>query len=72
MLVNDARAALDEQAPLDRLRALTGELHQMAQALRVSGQGQNAAGSGAQSAGSGGTAPSDDSEDVIDAEFTTH
>src|SRR4029453_481778 len=45
MLVNEARAALDEQAPIDRLRSLTGELHQMAQALSTSAQSQ-AAGSG--------------------------
>ena len=38
MLINDARTALDEQAPIDRLRSLTGELHQMAQALSASVQ----------------------------------
>src|SRR5689334_15907342 len=40
MLINDARTALDEQAPIDRLRSLTGELHQMAQALSASARSQ--------------------------------
>jgi molecular chaperone DnaK len=71
MLVSDARTALDEQAPIDRLRSLTGELHQMAQVLSTSGQGQAAAGSTGQSAGSGQAEAADDS-DVIDADFTTH
>ncbi len=72
MLINDARTALDEQAPIDRLRSLTGELHQMAQALSTSAQSQAGAGFSGESAGSGQTGPSDDSDDVIDAEFTTH
>ena len=72
MLINDARTALDEQAPIDRLRSLTGELHQMAQALRMSAQSQAGAGSGSagESTGSSQAGPDDDS-DVIDAEFTT-
>jgi molecular chaperone DnaK len=72
MLINDARTALDEQAPIDRLRSLTGELHQMAQALSMSAQSQAGAGSTGESAGSGQAGPGDDSDDVIDAEFTTH
>jgi molecular chaperone DnaK len=72
MLVNDARTALDEQAPIDRLRSLTGELHQMAQALSTSAQGQAGPGSTGESAGSGQAGPGDDSDDVIDAEFTAH
>ena len=35
ILLNDARTALEEQAPIDRLRSLTGELHQLNQALAV-------------------------------------
>jgi molecular chaperone DnaK len=70
LLINDARAALDEQAPIERLRALTGELHQMNMALTSSAQ------AGAPEATSGGaaegTGSGDDSDDVIDAEFTTH
>jgi molecular chaperone DnaK len=72
MLINDARTALDEQAPIDRLRSLRGELHQMAQALSASAQSQAGAGSTGESAGSGQAGPGDDSDDVIDAEFTTH
>ena len=71
MLVNDARTALGEQASIDRLRSLTGELHQMAQALRMSAQSQAGAGSTGESAGSSQAGPDDDSDDVIDAEFTT-
>jgi molecular chaperone DnaK len=33
LLVNDARTALEEQADIDRLRALTGEMYQMLQSL---------------------------------------
>jgi molecular chaperone DnaK len=33
LLVNDARTALDEQADIDRLRALTGEMHQVLTSL---------------------------------------
>ena len=61
-----------EQAPTDRLRSLTGELHQMAQALHMSAQSQGGAGSAGESAGPGQAGPGDDSDDVIDAEFTTH
>jgi molecular chaperone DnaK len=64
MLVGDAREALkDQEAPLDRLRSLTGELQQLAQALSSSTPLQ----------GSSGTPSADggDDEDVIDAEFST-
>jgi molecular chaperone DnaK len=70
LLINDARAALDEQAPIDRLRALTGELHQMNQALSTSaGAGATTGGS---DAGGEGSTSDVDSDDVIDADFTTH
>jgi molecular chaperone DnaK len=70
LLINDARAALEEQAPIDRLRALTGELHQMNQALSTSA-GAGATTGGSDAGGQGPTSDSD-SDDVIDAEFTTH
>jgi molecular chaperone DnaK len=60
MLMNDARQAIKEEAPLDRMRALTSELQQVAQSLGTSAGPQPGPGPGA--AGSG--------EDVIDAEFT--
>ncbi len=70
LLLNDARTALEEQADIDRLRALTGEMHQLLQSLAASARAGATAGA---SAGSAETSPgesSDDSDDVIDAEFT--
>jgi molecular chaperone DnaK len=69
MLVGDARQALTDEAPLERLRTLTGELRQIAQSLSMATAGAGAQGDGAagQDAG-GGAAGSDD--DVIDADFS--
>jgi molecular chaperone DnaK len=61
MLVADARQAVKESAPLDRLRALTGELQQIYHALTVS----RPAGEG-----SPGPGPTGGGDDVIDADFT--
>ena len=63
MLVSDARQALKESAPLDRLRSLTGELQQIHQSLAASRPGEASAdgASGSQSSGD---------DDVIDADFT--
>ena len=74
LLISDARAAMDEHAPIDRLRALTGELHQMNQVLTTSaaGAGAGAAAPGAASGGTGAAGADSDDDDVIDAEFTTH
>ena len=63
MLVADARQALNEEAPLDRLQQLTSELQQMLYALQPS-----------QTAGANGQAQSDGQptqadDDVVDAEF---
>ena len=66
MLVNDARQAIKEEAPLERLRTLTGELQQMLQGLQArpgGGQGQGTPGGQAE------RRPGDN-EDVIDADFT--
>lgn len=68
LLISDARTALDEQAPIDRLRPLTGELHQMAQVLSTARGRADAGGAD----GSDRAGPDDDPDDVIDAEFTTH
>ncbi len=57
LLVGDARQAVKEEAPVDRLRSLTAELQQV-----YHGLGAVAA------AGNGTRTPNDD--DVIDAEFT--
>jgi len=72
MLVADARQAIKEDAPLDRLRSLTGELQQVYHGLAATttdGAGPGAGtgpqpGAGQQQGGSG-------DDDVIDAEFTT-
>ena len=71
MLVADARQAMKEDAPLERLRSLTSELQQAFHSLGVSSSaaapGPNAPPGGA---GSGDGAGGGD-DDVIDAEFTT-
>lgn len=70
MLVEEARQGVEGDEPVDRLRALTGELHQMSQVLSAATRG----GSGSPSGSSG--VPDDptevDDDDVIDAEFTAH
>ncbi len=71
LLVNDARTALDEQADIDRLRALTGELHQLLQSLAASARAGATAGTTAGSSEGSSGESGDDSDDVIDAEFTT-
>jgi molecular chaperone DnaK len=64
MLIADARQAVKDEAPLDRLRSLTGELQQIFHGMAAgpTGGGGPAPGGGP-SASSGG--PGDD---VIDAE----
>jgi molecular chaperone DnaK len=72
LLISDARAALEEQAPIDRLRALTGELHQMGQVLTTSAAGTGQGAADAAGGATGGSGSDSDADDVIDAEFTTH
>jgi molecular chaperone DnaK len=67
---SDARQALNEEAPLDRLRTLTTEMQQVNQELAAASippQGGPApqAGPGPQAGSAGGG-----DDDVIDAEFT--
>jgi molecular chaperone DnaK len=67
MLVADARQAVADQAPMDRVRELTDELQQVLgglTAVSAGGGGQVGADVGAGTSGGGG--PDDD---VIDAEF---
>jgi molecular chaperone DnaK len=69
MLVSDAREAVKQEAPLDRVRSLSSELQQVLASLasHQAGAGpaaQDQAGTGSSADSSGG---SDD--DVIDAEF---
>ncbi|GAA0923498.1 molecular chaperone DnaK [Pseudonocardia zijingensis] len=66
MLVADARQAVADQAPLDRVRELTGELQQVLAGLVAGGSTggtDDAAGGSAQDGDRGGA------DDVIDAEF---
>jgi molecular chaperone DnaK len=70
LLLNDARTALEEQADIDRLRALTGEMHQLLQSLAASARAGATPGASAGSAETSTGESSDDSDDVIDAEFT--
>jgi molecular chaperone DnaK len=79
MLVADARQALKEEAPVDRLRSLVADLQQVLQSLSASGMSAGPA----PGAGPGGGYPGPDGgggpgagggggdDDVIDAEFTT-
>ena len=60
MLVADARQAVKEQAPLDRVRELTTELQSVLSGLQASPSGGR---SGTEDAGAAAD------EDVIDAEF---
>jgi molecular chaperone DnaK len=78
MLVADARQAVKEEAPLDRVRSLTSELQQVYQSLSTTsagGAGGPDEGGAAQGAPGGpppGQAPGQGpDDDVIDAEFTT-
>jgi molecular chaperone DnaK len=66
-LVADARKAVEEQAPLDRLRSLTAELQQVFHGLSASRQGGPTDRSPNGSAAESSTA---DDDDVIDADFT--
>jgi molecular chaperone DnaK len=72
MLVADARQAVREQAPLDRVRELTGELQQVFHSMQAAagGGGGPGAGAGAPPGGGGGAQPGSDDDDVIDADFT--
>ncbi len=77
MLVNDAREAIRDESPLDRVRSLISELQQVLQGLmsRVgAGVGAGPSRGGPGSAGAGGSAGSQGSgagsdDDVVDAEF---
>jgi molecular chaperone DnaK len=74
ILVADARQAVKETAPLDRVRELTSELQQVyhgLSTLRISGQagGGQAGGPGGQPGGTGRGPGQGGSDDVVDADF---
>ncbi|WP_111508918.1 molecular chaperone DnaK [Mycobacterium kyogaense] len=64
MLIADARQALNDEAPIDRLTQLTSELQQMLYGLQPS----QTAGTNGHAPGDGSAAPTAD-DDVVDAEF---
>jgi molecular chaperone DnaK len=69
MLVTDARQAVADQAPMDRVRELTNELQQVLAGLSaVSAGGSGGGGDAGASVGAGAAADGTD-DDVIDAEF---
>lgn len=69
MLVSDARAAVKEEADVERVRTLTSELQQVLAGL-VAHQGAAATGGPGQDAATGGpTSGVGGGDDVIDAEF---
>ena len=71
-LVADARQAVKDGAPIDRLRSLTGELQQIYHGLAAAQTGaQTGAGAGQGAAGPEPATSDADADDVIDAEFTT-
>lgn len=69
MLVQEARQAVDGQAPIDQVQNLSNDLRQILFALQSAGQQQTGGGQaeGQQAAQSSGSAPADD---VIDADFS--
>jgi molecular chaperone DnaK len=67
MLVADARQAIKEEAPLERLRSLTAELQGIYHGLMAAGAPPPPDGGGQ---GPGGPQRSGGDDDVIDAEFT--
>ena len=70
VLVGDARQAVQQEAPLERLRELTGELQQLLQGLQATAPGPDGGPQpgGPQQGGPAEQPPGDD--DVIDADFT--
>ncbi|MFJ5556599.1 molecular chaperone DnaK [Streptomyces sp. NPDC093250] len=71
MLVSDARAAVKEEAGVERVRPLTSELQQVLSALTAQPGGAAAGGPEQDTTGGAATGegPSGGDEDVIDAEF---
>jgi len=77
ILLNDARAAVKEDSPpIERLRSLTAELHQLNQALAASARSSAStpppSGSRSGDGDGDGSGSREDADDVIDAEFTSN
>jgi molecular chaperone DnaK len=71
-LLKDARRALEEQPDVNRLRALTTELHQVLQSLTASASADAAAGASADSSKTSSQEAGGDAINAINAKFTTH
>ncbi|MFJ5136424.1 molecular chaperone DnaK [Streptomyces sp. NPDC088707] len=70
MLVSDARAAVKEEAGVERVRPLTSELQQLLAGLAAhQGAAADTGGPGQDPTAGGPTSGSDGDDDVIDAEF---
>ncbi len=71
MLVSDARAAVKEEAGVERVRPLTSELQQVLAGLTAHQAGATTGGTDQNTTGDGATGggPSGGDDDVIDAEF---
>jgi molecular chaperone DnaK len=69
-LIADARAAVEQQAGLDRVRPLISDLQQVLQSLPSSAAPAGAPGGGDGGGGTPGDGAADDDEEVVDAEFT--
>ncbi|MCU1499058.1 MAG: chaperone protein DnaK, partial [Acidimicrobiales bacterium] len=68
MLVNDARQAVKDEAPLDRVQSLTLELQQVFHGLGAGRTGEGQPETAGQGAAGQGAATTED--DVVDADFT--
>jgi molecular chaperone DnaK len=68
-LVTEARAAVAEEAGLERVRSLISDLQQIANSLPASASAATAS-NGGSSGGAAGADEAEDDEEVVDAEFT--
>ncbi|MDQ1620661.1 MAG: molecular chaperone DnaK [Actinomycetota bacterium] len=71
MLVSEARQAIREEAPTERLRTLTSDLQQIYHSLSAASSAPADAGSATGQPQQGGATSASSDDDVIDAEFTT-
>src|SRR4051794_835431 len=69
MLIGDARQAIKEEAPLERLRSLTADLQQILHGLAATGAAGNTPSTNGGPAGAGSVGPAG-GDDVIDADYT--
>ena len=71
LLVGDARQAIKEEAPVDRIRSLTAELQQIYHGLGTAHGADTGPGAPRPGGGVGDSVGDSGGDDVIDAEFTT-